>query len=351
MASEASMEAQPEPEPESEPHELCPDGWISTYGGNEFFGFLESLEPGVGEQGGGQLEVLDSTALRQRLGEHLRAEGWAMGSEADDWAEVDDIVQHYCIRRALRRAPFHDERPLPAPGAAAAGAGGSPDPIPVLVISLERRADRRQFVEAYMKTIGYELFAATDGAALDLEAEDGWRPMAGWALAPDDATLATIPGLMMRSHVPWWHSARYWTRPVSRGEMGCAVSHVRAWEAIRDRALPAAAVLEVLMIRRTFLPRFGCEAQMIISEMFVRAGQLRDRCATMAAVPAGARGAGPERVRVGRDLLGGWGLAGRSARPCRHGRRTQPRVLRCLLHVRDKPTSARTLFAVALACL
>ena len=163
-----------------------------------------------------------------------------MGSDADDWAEVDDIVQHYCIRRALRRPPFHDDRPLPV---AAAGAD-SPEPIPVLVINLERRADRRQFVDAHMKSIGYELFAATDGAALDLESEGGWRPMAGWALAPDDAALATIPGLMMRSHVPWWHSARYWTRPVSRGEMGCAISHVRAWEAIRDRALPAAAVLE-----------------------------------------------------------------------------------------------------------
>ena len=280
MASEASMDAQPEPEPEPE---LCPDGWISTYGGNEFFGFLQSLEPAAAGQGGGEPEGPDAAALRQRLGEHLRAEGWAMGSEVDDWAEVDDIVQHYCIRRALRRPPFHDDRPLPV---AAAGAD-SPEPIPVLVINLERRADRRQFVDAHMKSIGYELFAATDGAALDLEAEDGWRPMAGWALAPDDAALAMIPGLMMRSHVPWWHSARYWTQPVSRGEMGCAISHVRAWEAIRDKALPAATILETIPTR-TFLPGFGCVAQMI-SEIFVRAGQLRDRCAAVAAVPANAR--------------------------------------------------------------
>ena len=274
------MDTQPEPEAEAE---LCPDGWISTYGGNEFFGFLESLEPGA-EEGGGEPEGPDAAALRRRLGEHLRAEGWAMGSEADDWVEVDDIVQHYCIRRALRRPPFHDDRPLPEPEAAAGS--GSPEPIAVLVINLERRADRRQFVDAHMKSIGYELFAATDGAAMDLEAEGGWRAMAGWALAPDDAALAIIPGLMVRSHVPWWHSARYWTRPVSRGEMGCAISHVRAWEAIRDRALPAAAVLEAIPAR-TFLRR-GSAAQMI-SEIFVRAGQLRDRCAAMAAFPAGAR--------------------------------------------------------------
>ena len=48
---------------------------------------------------------------------------------------------------------------------------------------------------------------------------------------------------------------------------------------------------------------------------------------------------------MGRDLLRCRGLAGRSGRLCSRHARTHPRFLRCLLHVRGKPTSARTLFA------
>lgn len=56
--------------------------------------------------------------------------------------------------------------------------------------------------------------------------EPSWGAMEDWALdkaLPEDAArLATIPGLLLRSHTAWWHNTRYWTRPVTRGEIGCA---------------------------------------------------------------------------------------------------------------------------------
>ena len=198
--------------------------------------FLEDSELAAVEQ---QVGV---GLLREALGEKLRSdEEWEMNP--GDWDEVDDLVQHYCMLRDLRRPPFWDRRPIIipplTPGAAEAA-------LPVLVISLLRRTDRREFIDAHMarSSIDFEYFDATDGSTVDLEGGGEWRVMAGWELEKDDPALCIIPGLMVRSHIPWWHNVRYSTRPVTVGEAGCSISHIRAWREISSRALSAAAVLE-----------------------------------------------------------------------------------------------------------
>jgi hypothetical protein len=55
----------------------------------------------------------------------------------------------------------------------------------------------------------HRYFDATDGSALDMEAADcPWAVMADWAVAPDDPVLSVIPGLLLRSHIKWWHNCR-----------------------------------------------------------------------------------------------------------------------------------------------
>ena len=96
------------------------------------------------------VEALRALRLREALGEKLQTEDeWEM-NEAD-WAEVDDLVQHYLIARELRRPPFWDTRPVPTPVDVA------PDTVleltrslPVMVINLENREDRRRFIDMHM---------------------------------------------------------------------------------------------------------------------------------------------------------------------------------------------------------
>ena len=53
-------------------------------------------------------------------------------------------------------------------------------------------------------------FDATDGSNLDMEADDcPWAVMTTWAVADDDPVLSVIPGIMLRSHIQWWHNCRY----------------------------------------------------------------------------------------------------------------------------------------------
>ena len=187
--------------------------------------------------------------LRQSLGAKLllKEDSEADGEEAGWlWTDVDDAVQHYSILRGLRRPPFLDSRPIPQYSTPLKQDADCPlDSIPVLVINLQRRGDRRAFVDAHMRGSGipFEYFDATDGATVDMAA-GGWRANPHWALEQHDPTLSIIPGLMIHSHMPWWHNLKYWTRPVNQGEIGCTISHIRTWEEICRRGWPAAVVLE-----------------------------------------------------------------------------------------------------------
>jgi hypothetical protein len=235
---------QPEPEPELEYPD--PADWLRS-GHEEAFAFLQGLERARSRRG--QVDPQLAAVLCEAMAEDLattRAAGWEMSAE--DREEVEEIVQHYIIWRTLSRPPFCDMRPMPSLAMAPpAGGGGATalDALPVLVINLPARADRRRWVDEQMGGTGiaYEFFEATDGGAMDLQ-RGPWRPMEGWALGAADPLLAVIPGTCERSHRPWWHNQRYGTRAVSRGEMGCTVSHIRAWKEIVARGVEAAVVLE-----------------------------------------------------------------------------------------------------------
>jgi GR25 family glycosyltransferase involved in LPS biosynthesis len=227
----------PEPKPESFPD---PSEWLCT-GNEEPFGFLRGLECGL-KRHNIMAPSCDPLAraelLREALAEHFQEQLGGLEMDEGVWSEVDNAVQDYCIHTALER----DTRPIP--GCCCLVSTGNTQ-LPVLVINLARRTDRREFIDAQMACSGvnFEYLVACDGVALDLEAE-GWRAMPTWALRSDDPQLFIVPGIMARSHVPWWHNVRYGTRPVTRGEIGCTVSHVRAWEEIARSGAPAMAILE-----------------------------------------------------------------------------------------------------------
>ena len=193
----------------------------------------------------------DAAALRQAAGERLRADGWEMTE--DDWGDIDDAVQNFLILQALQREPFSDTRPVPPPppqppaaDGPATASGKSYARMPVLVINLRRRNDRRNFIEHHMSAADsaaphFEYFDATDGATVE---GVGWQANEEWAVPEDAEVLHVIPGVMLRSHIPWWHNLKYSTRPVTAGEIGCTISHIRTWAEIVKRGAPRAVVLE-----------------------------------------------------------------------------------------------------------
>ncbi len=90
---------------------------------------------------------------------------------------------------------------------------------PVFVINLERSSDRRQSMAAQLSRlgIGFEFFAATDGEKLTQH-----EP----ARYDEQFAIGQI------------------SRPMSRSEVGCYLSHARLWQKIVDHRIPWAVVLE-----------------------------------------------------------------------------------------------------------
>lgn len=90
---------------------------------------------------------------------------------------------------------------------------------PVFVINMERSSDRRQSMAAQFGRLGidFEFFAATDGEKLTQR-----EP----ARYDEQFSIAQI------------------SRPMSRSEIGCYLSHARLWTKIVDEDIPWAVVLE-----------------------------------------------------------------------------------------------------------
>ncbi len=108
----------------------------------------------------------------------------------------------------------------------------------IFVINLKRSPERRMLMEKQLAALdlAYEIVEAVDGKALTPEEIDRYC---------DKAALA--------QHPQW----------LSRGAIGCALSHLKAYRAIRDQGLPCGLVLEDDTVLEpalaAFLPRVAAQ--------------------------------------------------------------------------------------------
>lgn len=100
------------------------------------------------------------------------------------------------------------------------GCGGTD--VPIYVINLERNSQRRRFAVQHVANLGFEarVFPAIDGKSLNrMELEDT-------GLYDDELVHQTF------------------SRSLSAAEIGCALSHLRLYEHLRDQGTEMAIVLE-----------------------------------------------------------------------------------------------------------
>ena len=95
------------------------------------------------------------------------------------------------------------------------------------VVNLKRRADRRQRIEALLP------------AFLEPEFTTDWEgPLDGKDLAADALAEYGLFPWKINSDNSWWN------RPLKKGEIGCAISHLKCWELAVARGDRSFLVLE-----------------------------------------------------------------------------------------------------------
>ncbi len=101
-------------------------------------------------------------------------------------------------------------------------------PIDTFVINLARRPDRRARMEAIVPP------------SLEPQFTTLWPgPVDGSSLAPEQlAGIGLFPGWMIPSSNVWW------SRPLKKGEVACAISHWLCWNRAREQGAKAALILE-----------------------------------------------------------------------------------------------------------
>lgn len=91
--------------------------------------------------------------------------------------------------------------------------------IPIWVLNLKRDEDRRQFIQTQLQAFGveFEMIEAVDGRSLTEEDLSAYS---------ENAAIAACG------------------RPLSRGEIGCALSHIKIWKRIIREKIDEVLVLE-----------------------------------------------------------------------------------------------------------
>jgi glycosyl transferase family 25 len=100
--------------------------------------------------------------------------------------------------------------------------------LQTFVINLARRPDRRARMEAILPSCLEPEFttrwpSAVDGVSLAPERLDGFRVFPGWMIDSDNM---------------------WWSRPLKKGEVACAISHLQCWNRAHEQDAAAALILE-----------------------------------------------------------------------------------------------------------
>jgi glycosyl transferase, family 25 len=101
-------------------------------------------------------------------------------------------------------------------------------PPQTFVINLARRPDRRARMQVVLPAVLEPQFTTSwpgpvDGATLTPKRLDGLRLFPGWMIPSDNM---------------------WWSRPLKKGEVACAISHWLCWQRARDQDAAAALFLE-----------------------------------------------------------------------------------------------------------
>lgn len=121
-------------------------------------------------------------------------------------------------------------------------------PIQTFVINLARRPDRRARMEAVLPSwLALEATTlwpdAVDGATLVAEGLDG---------------IALFPSWMIAS------SNRWWSRPLKKGEVACAISHWSCWKRAHEEDAHTALILEDDIV---FADDFGHRLRCVLQQL------------------------------------------------------------------------------------
>ncbi|XP_067277851.1 procollagen galactosyltransferase 1 [Pseudorasbora parva] len=130
-----------------------------------------------------------------------------------------DSFTHTMLEISVRNPPVEPSRYLPKPVK-------NPDKMgfdEVFMINLKRRDDRRERMLAALREqeIDCKIIAAVDGKAMNVSEINAMG-------------IHMLPG----------YSDPYHGRPLTKGELGCFLSHYNIWKEIADRGLKASLVLE-----------------------------------------------------------------------------------------------------------
>ncbi|KAM3863671.1 procollagen galactosyltransferase 1 [Diretmus argenteus] len=132
--------------------------------------------------------------------------------------EADSFL-HSLLEAGVRNPPVMPSQYIPAPTR-------QPDKLgfdEVFMINLQRRADRRERMLAilYKQEIASKVVAAVDGKAMNIS-------------DINNLGIKMLPG----------YSDPYHGRPLTKGELGCFLSHYNIWKEIVERGLHSSLVIE-----------------------------------------------------------------------------------------------------------